>query len=169
MWHAIVEREKARENTRSKYIYSQKCPMSTTKSSFDDDCFRLKICSLNWKDLRSNPDGISDQMIKSEFRIFITNVVVGEFRVQKSQQIPKNHNFLNSLLPRKFNFGFIRLIRKFIMIGQFSNLGEVKILGHNACGTWTQTRQSTVITRESTWKHKKWKKNQARNGQKQAR
>ena len=64
MWHANANTtcEKARENTRKKYdlfIYSQNWLFITTKSSIDDDCLRLKICSLNRKVLRSIPDGFT--------------------------------------------------------------------------------------------------------------
>ena len=56
------------------------------------------------------------------------HATTGKFRAQKSRQKFAIQNFPNSLLPRKFNSGCIRPIRKFIMIGQFSDLRALKSL-----------------------------------------
>ena len=89
------------------------------KCSFDDDCFRLKICSLNLKDLRSSPLGFTSvnsmsgqiNMIKMDFEYPTQNLATVQSWPSSISQGCHGGRKLDRLIPRKLNSEGIGRIR----------------------------------------------------------
>ena len=71
----------------------------------------------------------TDQNVqKVDFEYSPQILSMSNFGHPKTHELSRSRNFPNSLIPRKFNSGCIRTIRKLNIIGQFSVLGGPRLL-----------------------------------------